>query len=500
MSEVATMDQMALVCESLGFSYPDVSKGAGDGGAQTAVPHMVLKDVSFSVPEGAFALLTGLTGSGKTTLLRLAKPEVAPVGMREGSIRVFGKDVADMELTQSALAIGYVFQSPDNQIVCDTVWHELAFGLENLGIDEGEMRLRLAETCQFLGMEHIFRMRCQELSGGQRQLVALASSLVMRPRLLLMDEPTSQLDPIAEKDFLSLLFRINQELGVTILVATHRPGPMAAYATHAFSLTKGGAVEERPLSSYRATARERGTTRLHDVDSARAQRLSKEMGSNSLALKLEDVWYRYARDAQWVLRGCDFAVREGEVRAVMGGNGSGKSTLLALAAGALKQRRGKVTRPFASSQALLPQSPRALLACETVLEELVEWQDGKDAAKAAQDVLDRLGLGKSLGRHPLDLSLGQQQLLALEKLFLTQPKLLFLDEPTKGLDDDMRAYVMKRVGELARAGATIIVATHDIEFVRDACDTVTLLFDGQSALTTSVQSFSERSWVYGRSL
>ena len=184
------------------------------------VERPVLLDVSLEVPEGAFVLLTGATGSGKSTLLRLAKPEIAPAGELSGTVRAFGEDVRSLDAAASARAVGYVFQSPDAQMVCDTVWHEMAFGLENLGTPEAEMRRRVAETATYLGMGPWFRDRVAELSGGRRQVLALASVLAMRPRALLLDEPTSMLDPVTEQAFLALLFRANRELGMTVVAAS----------------------------------------------------------------------------------------------------------------------------------------------------------------------------------------------------------------------------------------------------------------------------------------
>ncbi|MBM6774171.1 energy-coupling factor ABC transporter ATP-binding protein, partial [Olsenella profusa] len=233
----------ALSLERVSFSYA-VPEGAPR-------PAPVLRDASLEVPQGAFALLVGATGSGKSTLLRLAKPEIAPAGELAGAVRVFGEDARALGPVASARAVGYVFQDPDAQIVCDTVWHEMAFGLENLGVDEGEMRRRVAETCNFLGIEPWFRARTAELSGGQRQTLALAAALALRPRLLLLDEPTAMLDPLAEKGFLSLLFRANRELGLTVVVATHAPRAMLDYATCAFELA-GGAVRPVPLGELAA--------------------------------------------------------------------------------------------------------------------------------------------------------------------------------------------------------------------------------------------------------
>ena len=460
----------ALEFDSVSFSY---------AGATSPV----LLDVSFAVPEGAFALLIGATGSGKSTLLRLAKPEIAPAGRLGGSVRVFGTDPRELGAQASARAVGYVFQSPDAQIVCDTVWHELAFGLENLGVPEPEMRRRVAETCNFLGVEPWFRARTTELSGGQRQVLALASALAMRPRLLLLDEPTSMLDPLAEKNFLSLLFRANRELGATVVVATHAPWSMVDYATCAFAL-EGGSVRVAPLSEVVAEP-------PLEVPAAPVRSIKKD------ALLVDDVWYRYDRDARWVLRELDLAVGEGEIRALVGSNGCGKSTLLSALAGVVRPARGRVRNGLASSQALLPQAPKALLSCETVADELKAWSRAGGYGRAEVDAaLARLGLEDAADRHPYDLSGGQQQLLALEKLLLARPRLLLLDEPTKGLDRAERERVARRLAEARDDGATVLLATHDMGFVRAVADRVSLMFDGGITCTEPTDEYFANSWLW----
>ncbi|OUO32515.1 ATP-binding cassette domain-containing protein [Olsenella sp. An293] len=445
----------------------------------------VLLDASLEVPEGAFALLVGATGSGKSTLLRLAKPEIAPAGELGGSVRVFRTDARELGPQASARAVGHVFQSPDAQIVCDTVWHELAFGLENLGVPEAEMRRRVAETCNFLGIEPWFHARTAELSGGQRQVLALASALAMRPRLLLLDEPTSMLDPLAEKSFLSLLFRANRELGVTVVVATHAPAAMADYATCAFELVEGSV---RPASLADLA---KGAPLDAGARAAFWRAAEKDV------LLAEDVWYRYGRDARWVLRELDLAVGEGEVRAVVGSNGCGKSTLLTLLAGVTRPARGHARNELAASQALLPQSPKALLSGETVEGELMAWSRAGGYGRAEVGAaLERLGLAGAAERHPYDLSGGQQQLLALEKLLLVRPRLLLLDEPTKGLDRAERERVARRLAEARDDGATVLLATHDMGFVRAVADRVSLMFDGGIAVTEPTDEYFANSWVF----
>lgn len=473
-----------LELRGVSFSY---ARPKGDPVPAAGAP-LVLDHADLSVPAGAFALLVGGTGSGKTTLLRLCKPEIRPEGELSGTVRVLGRDVRGLSPRESAGLVGYVFQSPDSQIVCDSVWHELAFGLENLGVAQDQMRRRVAETCYFFGMEPWFHRRCASLSGGQRQLLALASVLCMRPRLLLLDEPTSMLDPVAEKSFLSLLFRVNRELGCTVVVATHAPGPMLDFASMAFAM-EGGRPHQVPLESLAGTPDllAQADATIAPAPTADAPRVVRASGA----------WLRYEHEAPWVLRGCDLELHRGEVRALVGGNGSGKSTLIMAVAGMLRLQRGRVANELAGSQALLPQQPKALLSQPSASEELMEW--GSGAGYTREQMLDlaaSFGLEDALDRHPYDLSGGQQQLLALAKLLLTRPRLLLLDEPTKGLDNAARALVARHVRQAAARGATVLLSTHDAAFARAVADTCSLLFDGQVALTQPAARFFAESWVW----
>lgn len=460
---------IALAYDDVTFRYPG---SRGD----------VLSGVSMAVPAGAFALLVGGTGSGKSTLLSLAKPQIAPAGDRAGQVRVFGRPVDDLD-GAAACEVGYVFQDPDNQIVCDSVWHEMAFGLENLGTPQGEMRRRVAEASYFFGMGPWFHSDTDALSGGRKQLLALASTLVMQPRVLLLDEPTAQLDPIAARNFLHALFRVNRELGCTVVVATHEPELMADYATCAFELVDGAvrAVENLGRLKCEATLAERGA--LCDANAP-------------AAVSARGAWFRYGRDDDWVLRGLDLEVRQGEVHALVGGNGCGKSTLLALIAGTRRAQRGEV-RFAISAKAMLPQDPKALFAEERVDEELMEWAHiGGYGADEAQAMMGELGLADRAGLHPYDLSGGQRQMLALGKLLLVHPRLLLLDEPTKGLDRAAREHVAGMIEAARRDGVTVIVSTHDLAFVRRVADRVSLMFDGELACTEPVGEFFRNNLFY----
>ena len=432
--------------------------------------------------QGAFALLVGGTGSGKSTLLSLAKPQIAPAGDRAGQVRVFGRPVDGLD-GAAACEVGYVFQDPDNQIVCDSVWHEMSFGLENLGTPQGEMRRRVAEASYFFGMGPWFHSDTDALSGGRKQLLALASTLVMQPRVLLLDEPTAQLDPIAARNFLHALFRVNRELGCTVVVATHEPELMADYATCAFELVDGavGAVEDLGRFKCEATLAERGA--LCDANAP-------------AAVSARGAWFRYGRDDDWVLRGLDLEARQGEVHALVGGNGCGKSTLLALIAGTRRAQRGEV-RSAISAKAMLPQDPKALFAEERVDEELMEWAHiGGYGADEVQAMMGELGLADRADLHPYDLSGGQRQMLALGKLLLVHPRLLLLDEPTKGLDRTARERVAGMIEAARRDGVTVIVSTHDLAFVRRVADRVSLMFDGELACTEPVGEFFRNNLFY----
>ena len=460
---------IALAYDDVTFRYPG---SRGD----------VLSGVSMAVPAGAFALLVGGTGSGKSTLLSLAKPQIAPAGDRAGQVRVFGRPVDDLDGAE-ACEVGYVFQDPDNQIVCDSVWHEMAFGLENLGTPQGEMRRRVAEASYFFGMGPWFHSDTDALSGGRKQLLALASTLVMQPRVLLLDEPTAQLDPIAARNFLHALFRVNRELGCTVVVATHEPELMADYATCAFELVGGAvrAVENLGRFKCEAALAERGA--LCDANAP-------------AAVSARGAWFRYGRDDDWVLRGLDLEVRQGEVHALVGGNGCGKSTLLALIAGTRRAQRGEV-RSAISAKAMLPQDPKALFAEERVDEELMEWAHiGGYGADEVQAMMGELGLADRAGLHPYDLSGGQRQMLALGKLLLVHPRLLLIDEPTKGLDRTARERVAGMIEAARRDGVTVIVSTHDLAFVRRVADRVSLMFDGELACTEPVGEFFRNNLFY----
>ena len=345
------------------------------------------------------------------------------------------------------------------------------------------MRRRVAEVAHFFGIEPWVRKKTEDLSGGQKQIVNLASVLALRPRVLLLDEPTAQLDPNAVKQFLFLLGRVNRELGITVVVATHSPEDVEAYATQRIDLDASGAPAPRELAE--AALEPRWEARAAACAHADA------------AIRVRDAHFRFDRREPWVLRGIDLNIARGCVHALVGGNGCGKTTLLRCLAGVLKPQRGHIDNALRHSQALLPQDPKALFVCDSVREELMEWSTRcgygqREAAAMAR----RFGLESLGARHPYDLSGGQQQKLALAKLLLANPEVLFLDEPTKGLDPASCADFSRTVRELADEGKTIVFVTHDLDFALVTADFVSMPFDGEIACTEPVQAFFANNIVY----
>ncbi len=470
-----------------------------------------LDRVSFSIGEGEYAVLCGPSGCGKTTLIRHAKPGLIPVGAREGRVLYRDGDVESLAQEAAAGEIGFVQQNPDNQIVTDFVWHELAFGPENLGLPVPMIRRRVAEMAAFFGMEGWFRKKTGEISGGQKQMLNLASALVMDPKLLILDEPTSMLDPLAAKSFLDALARVNKELGVAVLVSEHRlddilpvadtlvtmergrivacaaPGEIAASLSNAseegriyFAMPDCVRIfaqlgcDELPLSVRDARTKLRGL--MKDTGPQRAAERGGKSTAGVEALAAQELWFRYEGHGRDVLRGASLTLKKGEFACLLGGNGAGKTTLLRALAGLEKPYRGKTKRAKDTKLCMLPQNARALFCFDTVERELLESAQ-ENAAKAAQ-MAERMGLAPLLDRHPYDLSGGETQRLALGKLLLRDADVLLLDEPTKGLDAYAKRELALLFAELTRCGVSLLCVTHDAAFAAQYATRCLMLFDG----------------------
>ncbi|WP_052039133.1 ABC transporter ATP-binding protein [Lancefieldella parvula] len=481
LSTSSTREEVILAIQNLSFAYA------------LAPNSKVIEDFSCKVYAGQISLLLGPTGSGKSTILSLIKPEIAPQGKQDGSIIVCEQEVSAMTQAQSVDTIAFVPQAASRALVCETPLKELAFGLENRGVSEKEMRRRIFETVSFFGMEPLLHKRNCELSGGEQQLVALAAALVMRPKLLLLDEPTSQLDPFAQKSFTALLERVARELNVAVLVATHDVDAFEHLADACVCL--GG---EKP-DALQADS----SSRQALCPRSSAPNQASTAADNSPVLEFSAVTFAYPQSEQLVLNKCSLEVAGREIRALVGGNGSGKSTLLKLAAGILRPRRGRVYNQLQQSQGYIPQNPELLFTCQSVGEELAQWQQsGAYSDQDIQDLLKASGLlarttyQKLMSSHPYDLSGGQQQLLALVKVMLTKARLLILDEPTKGLDAPTKEAVINLLSYAQAEGTTILVATHDMQLISRVADNVSLVFDGQISLTEPTSEFFANSWVW----
>lgn len=492
-----------------------------------------LENVSLTIEQGEFLVLCGKSGSGKSTLLRQLKTVLTPNGKRTGEILFRGvplKQVSDREQSEK---IGFVMQNPDDQIVTDKVWHELAFGLESLGCDQKTMRGRVAEMACYFGIQDWFHRDVATLSGGQKQLLNLASIMAMQPEVLILDEPTSQLDPIAASDFLNTVRKINTELGTTVIITEHRLEDIFPYADRAVVMEKGRVIaddtpgkvgqllfeQENPMFAampspvrvyYGAggtgesplTVRQgrswlsRRFPNRPKKDAIAAPPLPEEVKDPALVLK--ELWFRYEKDSPDILRGVSAEIPSGSLYAILGGNGAGKSTTLKAISGICRPYRGKVTlfgkpvEKYKSSElfngclAMLPQDPKSLFVKKTVREDLSEMTKDKAA-------IDRIAalcqVTELLDSHPYDLSGGEQQRAALAKVLLTNPKLLLLDEPTKGIDSFFKETFAEILADLKKQGITIVMVSHDVEFCARYADVVSMFFDGQILTTDTPRRF-----------
>lgn len=556
-----------LDIQALSFEYPDGKRA--------------LEDISFSLFPGEFALMCGSSGCGKTTLMRLLKRELAPHGHMTGQLLYCGRPMADMSDRQAAQEIGMVMQQPESQIITDRVYQELAFGLESMGIKQEELRLRVGETANYYGINTWFERSTDTLSGGQKQLLALASVTAVGPRLLLLDEPTAQLDPIAAASFIDTVYKLNREMGITVLIAEHRTeelferadsvllmekgrllkkdAPRAVCARFASSLAaqgfpaaarlfaalekrspggpemnslamnspatdgpvsnspaKDGSLPEKAEANIPMTVREGRAFMAELFDKAGLAQAANCAAQESCAprkekqaLELKGAWFRYEKDSPDVLKGVNFSVAFGEVFSLLGGNGSGKSTLLKVIAGLERAYRGKIAVLGRSIKkwdaslccggvALLPQDVSAVFVKHTVKEDMEDLCRAQGIAPQPKidELCAQMGIEELLDREPMDLSGGERQKCALCKLLLTSPRLILLDEPTKGMDAAYRSGLVKTVRGLAQKGAAVVIATHDTGFAAAVSDRCGLFFNGELLSVCSPRRFFSAARFY----
>lgn len=569
--------------QDLTFSYPSAQ-------------HPAICGIDLTVNSGDYVALCGKSGCGKTTLLRHLKTVLTPVGQSKGVVLFEGVPLDQVSQRNQAGKIGFVMQNPDAQIVTDKVWHELAFGLESLGCDQRTMRLRVAEMASYFGIQNWFHEDVRNLSGGQKQLLNLASVMAMQPEVLILDEPTGQLDPLAATDFLNTVRKINRDVGTTVIMTEHRleevfpaadrvmvmesgriiaddeprkvgdwlhangndmlsalPTPLRIYYALTSSVSSNsaasginsdgtassGSVGDSTNESAPLTVRE-GRVWLsreygQKAEEARAQAPASLPMSQAAdaatpvadgmdaferrilqgceaAVEMKDVWLRYDRDAADVLRDVNLQIPEGGIHAIMGGNGAGKSTLLKAMCGVTRPYRGTIRvfgkklkdwKPgqlFGGCMAMLPQDPQNLFVKKTVradLEEmLVSSMDAGEKDARIDRIVRQTGIESFLQTHPFDLSGGELQRAALAKVLLSSPRILLLDEPTKGIDGFFKEALAELLGDLAREGRTILMVTHDIEFCARYADIVGMMFDGSIVSSAVPQAFFSQNSFY----
>ena len=544
--------------KDFGFSYPESSR-------------KVLEHVNLNIKEGTLNVIMGRSGCGKSTLLRQLKSVLAPAGEKEGEILYRNIPLRDTDHRTQSQEIGFVMQNPDNQIVTDKVWHELAFGLESLGYDNATIRLRVAEMASYFGIQKWFYKNVSELSGGQKQLLNLASVMAMHPSLLILDEPTSQLDPIAASDFLETVKKINRDIGTTVLLTEHRLQDIIPYADRVFVMDEGTLFLEGtpreigtklkeqhhgmflsmpvPMQIYAGTEsaltcpltvsegrqwireyiEEKGIKK-EQIQQAN-QRLERQGEKNENetagffghlkrqkentppAIQMKDVWFRYEKDSPDVIQDLSLEVKKGEFYALVGGNGTGKSTTLSLLGRVHQPYSGRIyldgkdLRSFSDRElycgylGVLPQNPQSIFLKKTVLEDLYSVIGGKKEKpsseypismkkeKAIEGIVSLTHLDGLLDRHPYDLSGGEQQRLALAKVLLLRPKILLMDEPTKGMDAEYKEELGSILKKLQSHGMTIFMISHDVEFVAEYADTTGLFFEGNVVISKKTRDF-----------
>lgn len=524
-----------LRVQDLSFRYPGAERDT-------------LHKLSFEVPSGAFILLCGESGCGKSTLLKLLKRELAPFGEKSGEILYEGVRQQDLDDRDAAAGIGFVQQNPENQVVTDQVWHELAFGLESLGYSTPVIRRRVAEMASYFGMQEWFRSSTSALSGGQKQMLSLASVMAMQPKLLLLDEPTSQLDPIAAAEFIATLQKLNRELGLTILLAEHRLEELFPIADRVLVLEEGSAaVYDHPENvaarlqgirrNHRMFAALPSAVRIFEALSVEApcpltvkdgrsfltahcnNRLADRLDyaapapSTETALELKEVWFRYEKNLPDVLRGLSLSVYRGEILCVLGGNGAGKTTMLNLMAGISKAYRGKIlvggkkigsypgNSLYRHNLAMLPQNPQTLFLEKNVRKDYEEicsvmGYGQQESERQIERIAAQLEIVSLLPKHPYDLSGGEQQKAALGKILLLQPQILLLDEPTKGIDAFSKQTLRSILQDLKKQGITVVMVTHDVEFAAQTADRCALFFDGEIVSSDRPPAFFSNNSFY----
>lgn len=489
-----------------------------------------LNNIDLKIEEGEFITVCGISGSGKTTLLRQLKPILSSHGEKTGEILYRNRNINELSRREDASLIGFVQQKPENQVVTDKVWHELAFGLESLGVDNKSIRLRVGEIASFFGIENWFHKKVIELSGGQLQILNLASIMAMQPEILILDEPTSQLDPIAANKFIRVLKKINIDLGTTILITEHRLEEAIPISDKIVILDGGSIIyngkpnnlgeffDKNDCKMIRSMPvpfqisseiKFDNDTRITVKDGRQlvekivGNKMKKHIRENAVVnlnsenkISLNEIYFRYDKELPDVLKGVNLEVKKGEIFSILGGNGAGKSTILKLISKLNTPTRGKILLNginlkkikeidlYQENLAMLPQNPQELFIKKTVVEDLKESIKDKNLSeeennRLIEEITKKMKIDYLLESHPYDISGGEQQRVGLAKILLLNPKIILMDEPTKGMDGHFKEKFENILLNLRSEGKTIVIVSHDVEFCGEVSDRCALLFNGE---------------------
>ncbi len=486
--------------QNLTFSYPNTNTPA-------------VSSITFTANEGDLVILSGYSGSGKTTLLKCMKPEITPNGKIDGEILYKGNNITDYTPKEIASDVGYLFQNPYSGVVTDRVISELAFSMESLSYKQELMNRRIAEIVAVMGLNDMIDKSTNELSGGELQLVNLASILVTEPKVLLLDEPTAMLDPIAEEKFMSTIKKINKELNITIIYSTHNYNNLLDIADRLLVLDSGHMIANDTPKEALINLLDNGHKDLLNVY-LRAWNNYGKNGSlpiNMSELKdylrnnykkidykpdkediietetvvnIKDIYFRYNRNSKDVIKSLTLSVNKGNVISILGGNGSGKSTLLSMLYSSRKPYKGKIK--LIGDTSIMPQSVELIFTKDKVKDMLND-----DAISLASDFYD-----KYKNSHPYDLSGGEKGLLGFLTAISKPHDILLLDEPTKGMDNQQKLILKDYILKIKEQGKTVITVTHDIEFAAHVSDKIGMMFDGNIVGEASPLDFFKDNIYY----
>lgn len=526
--------------ENLTFTYPKKVKPA-------------YENINLEIMSGEFITVCGKSGCGKTTFLRSLKTVLKPYGEETGDIYFQGNSLDELGLREQASKIGFVLQNPDGQIVTDKVWHELAFGLESLGFDSKTIRIRVAEMASFFGIQEWFLKDVAELSGGQKQLLNLASIMTMQPEVLILDEPTAQLDPIAAGDFLDMVKKINRDIGTTVIISEHRLEEVLPMSDRVVVMDRGKVIVDdspanagailsaldhemfaampAPLQIYGEMFKEgigkdlpcpidvrsgrQWLSALYNEAEIKTNRLDFQevvMDDEDVCIETKSLSFKYEGTENKVLKDLNLKVKKGELFCFVGGNGAGKTTLLKLLSGINKPNSGEIfingknlkghtkNNMFSGLLGVLPQNPQAIFVKNTLEKDLYEIlhnmkdEQGEkitddEKSKRVKEISILVEIDHLMDMHPYDLSGGEQQKAALAKILLLKPRILLLDEPTKGLDNNFKSKLAVILKKLTEQGTTVLMVSHDVEFCAGFGDRCGMLFDGNIVAIDNAKAF-----------